>query len=97
MGNDGGDGGGRTGGCTHLLVLGWWPIRAMGFYPAVIFREQCTSVLLVRWILGYKQKYRNAEWKGLDVFNSVIIGKSGETIMYLQFQSGAKIEVTRDN
>ena len=26
----------------------------------------------------------------------VIIGKSGETIKYLQLQSGAKIQVTRD-
>ena len=37
--------------------------------------------------------------KKIDIPNGrvgVIIGKSGETIKYLQMQSGAKIQVTRD-
>lgn len=43
--------------------------------------------------------YGQGTSKKIDIPNGrvgVIIGKAGETIKYLQLQSGAKIQVTRD-
>lgn len=39
-------------------------IRAWGLYPTIIFSEQRTSVILLWWISGYKQKDWNSKWKG---------------------------------
>lgn len=54
-------------------------------------------VLILFWllVLAIETKTRSRYWS-ICCQVGVIIGRSGETIKYLQHQSGAKIQVTRD-
>lgn len=64
------------------------------FVTADIGQKPLSSVASIPASYGY-----GANSKKIEIPNNrvgVIIGKGGETIKYLQLQSGAKIQVTRD-
>jgi far upstream element-binding protein len=91
LGSNAGGGGGRIGG----EVLGFSSSAGGGHGSSIPPLSSQSGASQYSSYGGYQGTSKKIEIPNGRV--GVIIGKAGETIRYLQLQSGAKIQVTRDN